>query len=168
MARLSQEAKVFIIGRLACYDTPDQVAKAVKEEFGIEISRQHAETHDPTKAAGKALGKRYRALFEQTRAEFLENVGDIPIANKAVRLRMLQRMAAKAEERGNMPLAASLLEQAAKEVGEAYTNKQRLEHTGKDGKPIETRAVSGYSDAELEARIKELEGKVGKREPRRA
>ena len=67
----------------------------------------------------------------------------------------------KAESKGNMPLAAQLLEQAAKEVGEAYTNRQRLEHTGKDGGPIETeQRVKKFDDAELEARIKELEGKV--------
>jgi hypothetical protein len=33
----------------------------------------------------------------------------------------------------NMALAASLMEQAAKEVGDAYSNKQKVEHTSPDG-----------------------------------
>ena len=45
-------------------------------------------------------------------------------------------MIATAIERGNVPLAAQLLEQAAKESGGAYTNKHQLEHSGKDGKDL--------------------------------
>ena len=45
-------------------------------------------------------------------------------------------MITKAIEMNNMPLAAQLLEQAAKESGGAYTNKHQLEHTGKDGKDL--------------------------------
>ncbi len=41
-----------------------------------------------------------------------------------------------AMERGNMPLAAQLLEQAAKESGGAYTNKHQHELTGKDRKDL--------------------------------
>jgi hypothetical protein len=33
----------------------------------------------------------------------------------------------------NMALAASLMEQAAKECGDAYSNKQKVEHTSPDG-----------------------------------
>ena len=43
-------------------------------------------------------------------------------------------MATAAEDRGNMPLAAQLLEQAAKEMGNAFTNRHEL--TGKDGKDL--------------------------------
>ncbi len=43
-------------------------------------------------------------------------------------------MAVKAEDQGNMVLAAQLLEQAAKEMGNAFTNRREL--TGKDGKDL--------------------------------
>ncbi|MQV45441.1 DUF2280 domain-containing protein, partial [Sinorhizobium medicae] len=56
------------------------------------------------------------------------------ISHRAVRLRGLQRMAKKAEIQGNMELAASLMKQAAEEVGNAYTNRREL--TGKDGKDL--------------------------------
>lgn len=151
--KLTDEAKAFIIQSLACFDGLAVVVAAVKREFGIEISRQLCESHDPNKKSGAKLGERWRVLFDETRKAFLEDTSQIAISHRAVRLRALQRMAEKAEGQGNMVLASSLLEQAAKEVGDSYTNRQKLEHTGKDGAPIEhavavdadafTRAVSG-------------------------
>jgi len=127
VAKLTPEQKIFIIQRLACYDTPDQVAKAVKEEYGLTITRMHAEIYDPNKAAGHNLSPKLRKVFEDTRQTFLTNLQDIPIANKAYRLRLLDRLARTADGKGNAVLTASLAEQAAKEMGEAYTNRQRIE-----------------------------------------
>ncbi|WP_338546861.1 DUF2280 domain-containing protein [Pseudomonas benzopyrenica] len=124
MATLSNDVKAFIVQALACFDTPSQVAAAVKEEFGIEVSRQQCESHDPTKYAGRDLAKRWRVLFEDTRKRFREETADIPIANRAHRLRTLGRMAEKAEGMRNLALTAQLLEQAAKEVGDVYVNRQ--------------------------------------------
>ncbi|WP_273860928.1 DUF2280 domain-containing protein [Pseudomonas sp. LA5] len=124
MATLSNDVKAFIVQALACFDTPSQVAAAVKEEFGIEVSRQQCESHDPTKYAGRDLAKRWRVLFEDTRKRFREETADIPIANRAHRLRTLGRMAEKAENMRNLALTAQLLEQAAKEVGDVYVNRQ--------------------------------------------
>ncbi len=124
MATLSNDVKAFIVQALACFDTPSQVAAAVREEFGIEVSRQQCESHDPTKYAGRDLAKRWRVLFEDTRKRFREETADIPIANRAYRLRTLGRMAEKAEGMRNLALTAQLLEQAAKEVGDVYVNRQ--------------------------------------------
>ncbi|EPC3523175.1 DUF2280 domain-containing protein [Citrobacter braakii] len=129
MAALKPDVKAFIIQSLACYDTPSQVVEAVQKEFGINITRQQAESHDPTKASGKTLAKKWVELFNATRKRFQNEIGDIPIANKAYRLRVLDRMATKAEGMKNMALTAALMEQAAKEVGDAYTNKQKVEQT---------------------------------------
>lgn len=133
-AKLSDEVKTFIVQSLACFDSPSVVAKAVKAEFDIEVSRQLVESHDPNKVAASGLAARWRALFEETRKTFLEDTSQIAISHRAVRLRALQRMAEKAEAQGNMVLAASLMEQAAKEVGDSYTNRREL--TGKDGKDL--------------------------------
>lgn len=135
-AKLNFEVKTFIVQALACFDAPSFVAAAVKKEFGIEVSRQLVETHDPTKAAGSDTAARWRTLFEETRKAFLEDTSKIAISHRAVRLRALQRMAEKAEGMGNMALAAQLYEQAAKECGDAYSNRHKLEHTGKDGKDL--------------------------------
>ncbi|MDU9393716.1 DUF2280 domain-containing protein [Pseudomonas sp. zfem002] len=124
MAALSNEVKAFIVQALACFDTPSQVAAAVREEFGIEVTRQKCEAHDPTKRAGRDLAKRWVTLFEDTRKRFREETADIPIANRAFRLRALGRMAEKAETMKNMALSAQLLEQAAKECGDMYVNRK--------------------------------------------
>ncbi|MCD1266059.1 hypothetical protein B5M44_24910 [Shinella sumterensis] len=145
-AKLTDEVKTYIVQALACFDAPSIVAAAVKKEFGIEVSRQLVESHDPNKKAASGLAPKWRVLFEETRKTFLEDTASIGISHRAVRLRALQRMADKAEGQGNMVLASSLLEQAAKEVGNSYTNHRKLDHTSSDGTmtppPSEIRIVA--------------------------
>lgn len=133
MAALKPEIKAFIVQSVACFDTPSQVVESVLKEFGIQITRQQVEQNDPTKISGKGLAKKWVDMFNATRDRFLNEISDIPIANKAYRLRVLQRMSMNAENMKNIGMTAQLLEQAAKEVGEAYSNKQKVEHTSPDG-----------------------------------
>lgn len=133
MAALNGEVKAFIVQSLACFDTPSTVVESVKKEYGLTITRQQVESHDPTKANGKGLADKWKELFKEARARFLTEITDIPIANKAYRLRTLDQMMTKAESMRNMALAASLIEQAAKEVGDAYSNRQKVEHSSPDG-----------------------------------
>jgi len=135
MAKLTEPMKLFIVQALACFDTPTQVAKAVKEEFGVEITRQQVQRYDPTKVLGEDCSKKNRAIFEATRKEFLEDVGRIPIAQQAYRLRVLQRTLDKVEGQGNTAMVSQILEQAAKESGGAFTNKTKLEHSGEIRQP---------------------------------
>lgn len=132
--QMNDAVRMYIVQSLAAFDTPSQVADAVKEEFGVSITRQGVHAYDPTKAAGKDVDQRWKTLFEESRKSFLENVTNVPIANKATRLRALHRMAQAAERKGNYPLAAQLHKQAAEEMGNAYTNRREL--TGKDGKDL--------------------------------
>lgn len=133
MAVLQNEVKAFIVQALACFDTPSQVVESVQKEYGVTITRQQVETHDPTKTSGKCLAKRWVTLFEDTRKRFRDDTADIPIANRAFRLRALGRMAERAESVKNLALAAQLLEQAAKETGGTYTNKQQVDLSSSDG-----------------------------------
>ena len=133
MATLNNGVKTFIVQGLATYMTPSEVAEAVNQEFGITITRQQVAKYDPYKAAGINLAKKWKDLFKQFRDDFNNDIQAIPIANKAYRLNMLDRMARDAEKSKNRPLAASLLEQAAKDVGEVYTNKQKVDNTSSDG-----------------------------------
>ncbi|EMZ8416774.1 DUF2280 domain-containing protein [Pseudomonas aeruginosa] len=135
MAALNSELKSFIVQALACFDTPSQVVEAVKNDFGIVVTRQQVESHDPTKAAGKGLAKRWVTLFHDTRKRFREETAEIPIANRAYRLRALGRMAERAEGMRNMGLAIQILEQAAKEVGDVYVNRQAKAEGGGEQVP---------------------------------
>jgi len=150
MATLKGEVKAFIVQSLACFDTPSMVVDSVKKEFGISITRQQVESHDPTKSNGKGLAKKWVDMFNDTRNRFQTEIADIPIANKAYRLRTLDRMATRTETMKNFALTAQLIEQAAKEVGDAYTNKLKVESTGANGGPIKTENVSLTSDEAAE------------------
>ncbi|QLW25249.1 DUF2280 domain-containing protein [Enterobacter sp. RHBSTW-00422] len=130
MAALSTEVKAFIVQSLACYEPPVKVIELVKAEYGIDVSRQQVSQYTPGNAMAAKLSQKWIDLFNATRKRFQTELSDIPIANKAYRLRALDRMMTKAESMRNMALAASLMEQAAKECGDAYTNKQKVEHSG--------------------------------------
>ncbi|WP_426180443.1 DUF2280 domain-containing protein [Pseudomonas sp. TWRC1-2] len=143
MAALKNEVKSFIVQALACFDTPSQVVEAVKNEHGVVVSRQQVETHDPTKSAGKGLAVKWATLFHDTRKRFREETAEIPIANRAYRLRGLGRMAEKAESMRNLALTAQLYEQAAKEVGDVYVNR-RIEPE----KPLGSQADQQHAVAE--------------------
>lgn len=133
MAELKEPVKIFIVQSLACFDTPQQVADAVMQRFGIEIDRRQCENYDPTKLAGRKLSKKLKELFDRTRKDFRENVEDIPIANKAFRLRELQKMY---EDSGrNKRAKQNLLKQAFQETDGRVT---RQEITGANGDPIKT------------------------------
>jgi hypothetical protein len=153
MAKLTEPQKLFIVKALACFDTPTRIASAVRDEFDLEITRFQAAEYDPTTIRGRGISKKLKAVFEETRKTFLTELGELPIANQAYRLRTLQRMLIKSESQGNIALAARLLEQAAKEVGGALTNRREL--TGKAGGPIqsESRRPQDVSDEELLAII---------------
>lgn len=134
MAALKSDVKAFIVQALACFDTPSQVSQAVKQEFDIDVTRQQVEQHDPTKRAGSHLALKWQTLFHDTRKRFREETADIPIANRAFRLRGLARMAEKAENMRNLALTAQLYEQAAKECGDMYVNRARKEEP--DDEPL--------------------------------
>ncbi|WP_155019787.1 DUF2280 domain-containing protein [Enterobacter hormaechei] len=142
MAALKPEVKAFIVQSVACFDTPSQVVESVLKEFGIQITRQQVEQNDPTKISGKGLAQKWVDLFNRTRDRFLNEISDIPIANKAYRLRVLDRMATRAEGMKNLALTAEIIEQAAKECGDAYTNKHKFEHSGPNGGAIQTITMS--------------------------
>ncbi|ELD3313621.1 DUF2280 domain-containing protein [Enterobacter hormaechei] len=142
MATLKGEVKAFIVQSLACFDTPSHVVELVKKEFGLSITRQQVESHDPTKANGRGLAQKWVDMFNATRERFQNEISDIPIANKAYRLRVLDRMATRAEGMKNLALTAEIIEQAAKECGDAYTNKHKFEHSGPNGGAIQTITMS--------------------------
>lgn len=125
--KLTEEQKLFVVQRLALFETPKEVIKALKDEYNYDISYQALQAYDPTKVNGATLAKRLKAFFFDTRKKFLDDLTAIPIANKAYRLKVLDRLA---KDNKSPQLIAQVLEQAAKEVGEAYTNKQKHELSG--------------------------------------
>lgn len=153
MPVLTEDMKVTIVQALACYDTPTQVAKLIKEQYGVEITRQAVHHYDPSKKAGVRMGKKLRDLFEVTRTHFLAEISAIPIANQSYRLKVLQQHLDRLDERGNSVGVAMILKQAAEEVGGAYTNRREL--TGKNGGPIEQKHTN-VTPEQLDAAVRRV------------
>lgn len=127
MSVLADEVKTFIVQALACFDPPSAVVRAVKAEFGETVSPQQVEAYNPERRAGRNLSEEFREVFRVTRERFLEDTAGIGISHRVTRLRTLQRLADRAEAQGNIALAANLVVQAAKEMGDVYTNRQRID-----------------------------------------
>jgi hypothetical protein len=119
---LSDEIKAFIVGRLARYETPTQVVEAVKKVFDVEVNRQQVFSYHAR--GSRKPAEKWCELFEVTREAFLNDFSAIGVAQKAVRVRMLERYAQQAEERGQYTRAAGFLEQIAKECGGVYEGKR--------------------------------------------
>jgi hypothetical protein len=154
--KLTDETKAFVVKALACWDPPSVVARALQEEYGVELARSSVEAYDPTRRAGRRLAERWRQLFQDTRSAFLEDASAIGVAHQVVRLRALDRMAQEAEAAGDFALAARLLAQAAREWGGCFTNRRGTRADGDDRVN-----VKGMNDGQLDARIDELMRKAG-------
>ena len=155
MATLKEPVKIFIVQSLACRDTPQEVAELVKQEFKISIDRVQVAAYDPTKAAGKNLSKKFVELFHKTRADFDAGLIDIPIANKHYRVKQYQKQLERNAK--NTVMSLKILEQAAKDCGGQFTNKQEI--TGAGGGPIqnENTVVVTATDEQVRQAINELE-----------
>lgn len=136
MAMLKPLHKHFIVQKLAMMQTPSQVVEQFKDEFGIKINRQQVALYQPGKVAAARLSTELRELFDTTRAAFLTQINDIPIANQAYRISTMQQLLNLAVQNKNTVQASALMEQAAKEVGGAYTNRKEI--TGAGGGPVQT------------------------------
>lgn len=151
MAALKEPVKIFIVQSLACRDTPQEVADAVKQEFGIDIDRRQCASYDPTKYSGRNLSKKFVELFNETREKFDDGLIDIPIASKHYRLKQYDKLLNKNK---SAAMALKILKQAAQDVGNQYTNRQEI--TGKDGEALQTTVVHATQD-QVEAAVKKAQ-----------
>jgi hypothetical protein len=132
LSKLSREIQTFVVQSVAAFDEPSVVAAAVKDEFGIAITRQAVETYDPTKFAGRDLAERWRELFWATRKAFLADTARIGISHRTVRLRALQRLASRAEDHGDLHLMLKVLDHAAREVADVYSQRRQIDGKQED------------------------------------
>lgn len=150
MASLNDNERRQIVQRLATYGTPTEVAEWASTEFEKDVGRKQVAHYDPTRS--DQTGQQWVELFHETRKTFNEDASRVAIAQKLWRLRQLQKIAADSDTEPSDRLKA--MEQAAKEMGEAYTNRYLLEHSGPDGGPQEHKVnvdLRSMSDEQLAA-----------------
>lgn len=152
MAALTDPIRVFIVQNLACFDAPQRIVEKVKEEFEVTVARSQVQQYDPERASAKTKGlsKRWRVLFAETRALFIKEIGTIPVAQQARRLRLLQDAAEQAVARRQTGMLLQILEQAAKETGGAYTNRRELSGPAGGPIPLKGDVLHTLTDADLE------------------
>lgn len=121
---------MFVVQCLARFMTPTDILEEVKKEFGIEMGREHVRAYNPTQRSDVA--EKWKVLFNTERAKFIADVSTIGIAHQPYRLAELQKLYHATKSPG---LKRELLEQAAKEVGGAFTNRREL--SGQGGAPIQ-------------------------------
>lgn len=122
--KLTNDQKLYVVQELARFRTPSEIAAAVREDFGVEISRQAIFGYNPER--NSELSEKWRVIFAQERRRFLEDLDSIAIAHRPFRLQELEAIYRQARSRNNLVLALQALEQAAKEEGGRFTSRREL------------------------------------------
>ena len=139
MSDLNKIEQLFIVQQFAMFSSPKEIIELVKEEFDAEVTKQ--QIHYYNGDLNKKLPKTWRKIFDQMRKEFLEGKTQIAIGNKYYRLHELDKIykKQKSQKLQNEVGMKDTLQQAAKEDGDAFTNKR--EHSGLKGEPIQHTVV---------------------------
>ncbi len=115
-APLPTTIKRHVVRALACFDTPSEVVRQVREQFNVQITRASAQRYDPTRVAGETLSEELRTLFFDTRERFIEELEKLPRAHRATRLRRLESVYDEARDKGDRKSALAALALAAREM----------------------------------------------------
>lgn len=140
--RLTPQQKEYAVRQLATFRSQATVKKGLREEFGIIITRQGVGRYDPTTLGGRSLSSQWVQLFHTTREKFLKDSASIGASHMVVRIRRREEMADAAKEKGEYKVANDILDSIAKEMGDAFSNRRKHEHSGADGRPIEIEDVA--------------------------
>jgi hypothetical protein len=122
---LNDEQKAFIVRAYARFTGTTEICRLFQEEYNVELPSPRAAKYN---CGGPSFtgAKKWQQLFLAERKRFLESTQDIGIANKTYRMQELHKLCVIAIGRKNVKLAAELMEQAAKEMGEVFTNKREI------------------------------------------
>ena len=123
--KLTEEQKAFIVKAYARFEGTGEVCQSFREKYDVELPTTRALQYNPISVSFMG-SKKWRELFDRAREHFINNVQDIGITNKTVRLQRLEKLCVSAISRKNTKLACEILEQAAKEMGEVFTNKREI------------------------------------------
>lgn len=157
-AGMNDEIRAEIVTRLAMFDSSNAIYDDLQAR-GIDISVQGINRYKPGTAGQLAL--KWVELFNKTREDFLAEIAAEPIANRAFRLRKLGTILDKELSRGNTAGARATLEQAAKEVGNVFTNIAKVQGTKLPGQVDPADFSTQERRNMLSDRIGEALGKLG-------
>jgi len=79
--KLTTAQQEYVVERLAAFDSPLEVARGVREKFGISITRNSIRRYDPTRHPECAA--RWKELFYAARHAMLRNKGQAAALDRA-------------------------------------------------------------------------------------
>jgi hypothetical protein len=120
--KLTPEHKVFVVKRLATYDTPTAIVRDLKALFGVEVTLQAIDHYLPHKASEKRLAC-WQELFWETRKAFIAACAEAGTMHEMVRVRLREDMVLLARDAGHYRTANELLDSIAKEAGKMFVNR---------------------------------------------
>lgn len=153
--KLKDTHRIQIIQWLAEFVPPEEIVNRVKANYGIDVTIQAILYYSPPH-----IPEKWRETFDNHRAAYLADIDSIALRHRKNRIAELVKMYHEVQWRidkvlaaggilvkdanGNpiiiskkdIGIAAALLEQIAKEVGDAQA-RQIIEHTGRNGAPIQ-------------------------------
>lgn len=112
---LPHEVKVFIVKAAARYVRAAEIARQVREEFGLEIAPQVVHRYDCDRPVSETLSPALRDLFHAERREFSEELKQIPGMIRATRVQRLDDLYYAAVTKGDVRAAIAAVEAARKE-----------------------------------------------------
>lgn len=125
MPELNEVQKREIVVGFARRQTAAEIRRYLHAEYDLDVELRQITGYDPRRPHFDA-GQRWRDVFEAAEKTFLEDVNSVPAFNQAYRLNILQQGIDAAVSAKNWVLAASLLEQCARESGGLLTNSREL------------------------------------------
>lgn len=113
---LPSHVKRFIVQCLARHDTPLETAVRVFHEFDIQLNRSSVACYDPTKKSGRKLSDELKRLFFSTRKKFEEEIEQVPLAHRMVRMRKLEALFYDALTAKDRKIQVAVLREARNEM----------------------------------------------------
>jgi hypothetical protein len=133
--RLTEPQKIYIVRRLAAYDSLAVVVRGLKEEFGITVASTMLQHYDPNRRAGRDLAPRFKAMFWKARKAYHDGIRDIGSNYPLVRTNWRGEMAQETWGAGQHKVANQILDSITREVAGAQGKRTAQGHFGLRGGP---------------------------------
>ena len=75
--KLTHEQKIQVVRRLASFDSPTAIIKALQAEYGVTITRSSITYYNPATDHGRLCAQQWKTLFFATRKAVTEGTAEI-------------------------------------------------------------------------------------------
>src|SRR4051812_30617459 len=114
--KLTEQQQIYVVRRLAAFDKPRAIARDLAREFGVTVSHQAIESYHPGRVSGRSVAPRWRKLFAQARAAYLESLAETGAMYKVLRVHWREGIAHDAWDAGLFKAASDVLDAIAKDI----------------------------------------------------